>query len=64
MKTHQDYALPERQRTAEIQTLEQRLSDMINQAYGLSDEEIALFWKTAPPRMPNVRPTARLSSDL
>ncbi len=59
MKTHQGYAVPERQRAAEIQSLEHRLSDLINQAYGLTDEDIALLWKTAPPRMPNARRTRR-----
>ena len=63
MKTHQGYAVPERQRAAEIQSLEHRLSDLINQAYGLTDEEIALLWKTAPPRMPNARRTRSVSSD-
>jgi hypothetical protein len=32
--------------------LEGRLSHLVNQAYGLTPEEIALMWKTAPPRMP------------
>ena len=39
-------------RAAEAQTHERRLADLINQAYGLSPEEIDLMWKTAPPRMP------------
>jgi hypothetical protein len=33
-------------------TLERTLSDLVNQAYGLTPAEIALMWKTAPPRMP------------
>ncbi len=36
----------------EAVTLEHRLSDLVNQAYGLTPEEIDLMWKTAPPRMP------------
>jgi hypothetical protein len=32
--------------------LERTLSDLINQAYGLTTVEIELLWKTAPPRMP------------
>jgi hypothetical protein len=33
-------------------SLERRLSDLVNQAYGLTAEEVDLMWKTAPPRMP------------
>lgn len=32
--------------------LEQQLSDLVNTAYGLTAEEVALMWETAPPRMP------------
>ncbi|HEY3969573.1 MAG TPA: hypothetical protein VGM05_33780, partial [Planctomycetaceae bacterium] len=32
--------------------LEHRLSDLVNEAYGLAPDEVALMWKTAPPRMP------------
>jgi hypothetical protein len=39
-------------RAAEALTLERRLSDLVNEAYGLSPEEVDLMWKTAPPRMP------------
>ena len=37
---------------AEALTLERTLSDLVNQAYGLTPAEIALMWQTAPPRMP------------
>jgi hypothetical protein len=37
---------------AEADDLERNLSDLVNAAYGLSPEEVALMWKTAPPRMP------------
>lgn len=37
---------------AEALKLECALSDLVNQAYGLTPEEIDLMWKTAPPRMP------------
>ena len=33
-------------------TLERTLSDLVNQAYGLTPAEIDLMWQTAPPRMP------------
>ncbi len=39
-------------RAAEAQQHERRLADLVNQAYGLTPEEIDLMWKTAPPRMP------------
>lgn len=43
---------PARAAAAEILTLERRLSDLVNAAYGLTPEEVALMWRTAPPRMP------------
>jgi hypothetical protein len=36
----------------EARALEERVSDLVNTAYGLTPEEIALMWETAPPRMP------------
>ena len=49
---YRDYALPIQRRCAEGLTLEHRVSDLVNRAYGLTPEEIDLMWKTAPPRMP------------
>ncbi|HEX7377104.1 MAG TPA: hypothetical protein VF278_08325 [Pirellulales bacterium] len=43
---------PAQRQAAEALTLEHRLSDLINAAYGLTPDEIALMWATAPPRMP------------
>jgi hypothetical protein len=37
---------------AETLKLERTLSDLVNQAYGLTPAEIELIWKTAPPRRP------------
>ena len=37
---------------AETLPLERTLSDLVNQAYGLTSAEIYLMWKSAPPRMP------------
>jgi hypothetical protein len=37
---------------AEGLTLDHCISELVNQAYGLTAEEIDLMWKTAPPRMP------------
>ncbi len=44
--------VPARALAAETLTLERTLSDLVNQAYGLTPAEIALMWQTAPPRMP------------
>ena len=46
---------PARQQTAEALRLERTLSDLVNQAYDLTPEEVQLMWDTAPPRMPFVR---------
>jgi hypothetical protein len=43
---------PARQARAEIFALECKLSDLVNDAYGLTPEEVQLMWSTAPPRMP------------
>jgi hypothetical protein len=32
--------------------LEREISDLVNVAYGLTQDEIKLMWETAPPRMP------------
>ena len=44
--------MPVREERAEAAKLERRLSDLVNQAYGLTPEEVDLLWSTAPPRMP------------
>ena len=36
----------------EADRLERELSDLVNDAFGLTPEEVALMWSTAPPRMP------------
>lgn len=43
---------PARQAAAQVLEIERRLSDLVNAAYGLTREEVALMWRTAPPRMP------------
>jgi DNA-binding NarL/FixJ family response regulator len=43
---------PARVAAREAMVLERRLSDLVNTAYGLTREDVALLWKTAPPRMP------------
>lgn len=54
-ETYNEYAPTIQSRKAEALRLEHRLSDLVNQAYGLTPEEIDLMWKTAPPRMPIAR---------
>ena len=49
---YSEQATPVQQRQAEAQKLERRLADLVNQAYGLTPEEVDLLWRTAPPRMP------------
>jgi hypothetical protein len=41
---------------AEARRLERRVADLVNAAYGLTAEEVALMWRTAPPRMPGEPP--------
>jgi hypothetical protein len=58
----QEYAsilVPAREAAADILALERKLSDLVNAAYGLTPDEVALMWRTAPPRMP-LDPTEEL----
>ena len=43
---------PAVQARTEITGLESSISDIVNAAYGLSKDEVALVWSSAPPRMP------------
>lgn len=43
---------PMARRLADAVQHERALSDLVNAAYGLTPEETALMWRTAPPRMP------------
>jgi hypothetical protein len=47
-------AAPVREGQAEAASLERRLSDLVNQAYGLTPEEVELLWTTASSRMPKI----------
>jgi hypothetical protein len=51
-QAHNDYVPEIQTRKNETVKLEKRLSDLVNQVYQLTPEEIELMWKTAPPRMP------------
>ncbi len=55
-QVYNDYAPAIQTRKAEALQLERRLSDLVNQAYGLTPEDVDLMWKTAPPRMPISHP--------
>ena len=43
---------PLRALAAEAVGLEHEISQRVNTAYGLTDDEVRLMWQTAPPRMP------------
>lgn len=47
---------PARTLAAEAAQLEHQISDLVNEAYGLTAEEVRLMWDTAPPRMPIPEP--------
>jgi hypothetical protein len=49
---HATSLVPLQTLAGEAHTLESRDSDLVNAAYRLSPDEIALMWQTAPPRMP------------
>ncbi len=49
---HTRTILPAQALGREALGLERRISDLVNEAYGLTPEEVALMWETAPPRMP------------
>jgi hypothetical protein len=47
---------PAKNLMAEALQLEYQLHDLVNEAYGLTPNEVKLMWDTAPPRMPIPRP--------
>jgi hypothetical protein len=56
---HAGSVVPLQTLAGEAQTLEERVSDLVNAAYGLTPADIALMWQTAPPRMPIASPATR-----
>jgi len=50
-----EQATPLHGRAGEALALERRLAALVNAAYGLRAEDVALLWRTAPPRMPGAR---------
>ncbi len=55
---HVRTVVPAQTLAKEVMGLERRISDLVNQAYGLTREEVELMWSTAPPRMPIRGPTS------
>jgi hypothetical protein len=53
---YRQYVPPLRAAAAETSRLEARLAELVNAAYGLTPDEVALLWRTAPPRMPVGKP--------
>ncbi|MEX0758277.1 MAG: Eco57I restriction-modification methylase domain-containing protein [Tistlia sp.] len=51
-RAYDDTVVPARALLAEAATLEREVSDLVNEAYGLTPDEVELMWRTAPPRMP------------
>ncbi len=47
---------PLQQDKIEMAVLEHKISDLVHRAYGLTEEEIATLWNTAPPHMPLSKP--------
>ncbi len=50
--THAEYTPRLHELELEAAGLERRLDELVNEAYGLTPEEVKLMWETAPPRMP------------
>jgi len=53
---HAKHVRPLQLLAAEAMHLEVRVADLVNEAYGLTPDDVALMWKTAPPRMPGEPP--------
>ena len=51
-KHHADYGPRLQKIRAVAGGLERKLAHLVNQAYGLTEAEVELMWRTAPPRMP------------
>jgi hypothetical protein len=54
---HARSVVPLQSLAAETRQLEQRVAELVNAAYGLTPEDVALMWRTAPPRMPGEPPS-------
>lgn len=61
---HARTILPAQVRSVEALRLERKINGFVNQAYGLTPDEVELMWKTAPPRMPIRTPFAQGDSSI
>ena len=52
---HTRTILPAQALAREALGLERKISDLVNEAYGLTPEQVALMRETAPPQMPMPR---------
>jgi hypothetical protein len=53
-QAYAEHAIPLRSLVDRMAITERRVAGWVNEAYGLTPEEVALLWKTAPPRMPAI----------
>jgi hypothetical protein len=53
---HTRTILPAQVLAREALGLERKINDLVNEAYGLTPEEVELMWETVPPRMPALSP--------
>jgi len=55
-REHANSVAPIARRLVEAARHERELDRLVNHAYGLTADEVALMWRTAPPRMPIAAP--------
>jgi hypothetical protein len=60
---HAETVAPIATRLNEAAAQERELSAVVNAAYGLTPEEAALIWRTAPPRMPIAPPVLSMANE-
>ena len=53
---HARTILPAQALAREAFALERKIDDLVNEAHGLTPDEVELMWETAPPRMPIAKP--------
>lgn len=49
---HAETVEPARRAAQHVESLERNIANIVNASYGLTAEDVALMWRTAPPRMP------------
>jgi len=58
---HERTIVPAQALIAEAGGLERQISDLVNEAYGLTPDDVRLMWVTAPPRMPMSQGSSNLT---